>query len=65
MDKAEADRRAAEGQPIETARELVFALQRLQNERAPKDTRCWYLMNRYIRAAMEIADEEEQEAGRG
>jgi hypothetical protein len=53
-------KRAAEGKPIESFRELVIALQELQRERIPEPSEHWYYMNRLLRLCMTEADDEER-----
>lgn len=57
----EARARATEGKPIESGRELVFALL-FVSERIVDRTPARYFLNRCVRAAMAFADREEQTA---
>ena len=61
MNRDEYLARAAAGEKIETARELVHALAEVQRRMDEGSVR-WYLMNRVLRWAMTWADAEE--AGR-
>lgn len=50
MTKDEADKRAAEGLPIESADELAYALMKLQRERTTAGSDTWYRINRLLRS---------------
>lgn len=63
MTREDARARAAAGLPIERARELVFALLDV-SDRVPRRTTHWYLLNAFIRSAMELADREERRHGK-
>jgi hypothetical protein len=60
MDRNEYLARRTTGVPIETARELVFALMELQHATTVERSQPWYLMNRLARICMEEADRDEQ-----
>jgi hypothetical protein len=60
MNRDEAMRRDFRGLPIESARELVFVLAEVQRRRTGENTPCWYLLNRLMRVAMDVADMEER-----
>lgn len=53
MTEAEADKRAADGLPIESADEIAYALMKLQRERTVERSDAWFMINRLLRALTE------------
>lgn len=56
MTRDEYRRRAAAGEPIVDARELVHALMELQHDRTVERTLVWFLLNGFIRQCIDEAD---------
>ncbi len=63
MNRGEYEKRLRDGKPIESARELIFALADLQKARTTTNTPVWYLLNRLQRIVMDYADAHERGEG--
>ena len=60
MTKDEAEKRAQWGLPIESAHELVHALNAVRR-RLRERSQLWYLVNRFTRDVLKLADKEPAE----